>query len=132
MDTVKLPQLKVILSSPRHEHYRHIVLADDSLCFIEDMDAFYTSLGYTPEMAINGLLPDEFVWEEYVDNSGYSICLQKHILDYLHVHSQKFNDMYGVQYGELVEEHAVALKVRGTVCAGCKLSEYCKDVVGSS
>lgn len=125
--TTKLPQLKVVLSSPHHKHYRHIVLADESLCFIEDINAFYTSLGYTQTIAKSGLLPDEFIWNEYVNNSGYSVCLQKHIFDYLHSHSPKFNEIYGKLYEEFTDEHTVALEARGSACTGCKLNEYCED-----
>ena len=125
----ELPQLKVVLSSPHHKHYRHIVLGEESLCFIEDLEAFYYSLGYTPEMRKSGLLPDEFVWEEYVNNSGYSVCLQKHIMDYLHAHSPLFNETYGEHYARFVEEHAAERMARGNACAGCKLHEYCADVV---
>jgi len=123
-----LPQLKVILSSPHHRHYRHIVLGKESLCFIEDTDAFYRSLGYTTELAKN-LLPDEFIWEEYVNKPSYSLCLQKHILDYLSAHSDKFNEMYGELYENFVAEHESARIARGTACVGCKLNEYCNDAV---
>lgn len=74
------------------------MLGKETLCFIEDIQAFYESLSYTASMNKAGILPDEFVWEEYTNNSGYSVCLQKHIMDYLHVHSPKFNDAYGEQY----------------------------------
>jgi phosphorylcholine metabolism protein LicD len=127
MSTVEsLPELKVILSSPNHRHYRHIVLGKDSLCFIEDIAAFYRSLGYTDEIA-KSLLPDEFIWEEYVNKSGYSLCLQKHILDYLSAHSEKFNEMYGSVYKNFVLQHESARNERGVDCVGCKLKEYCND-----
>lgn len=122
-----LQPLKVVLSSPHHQHYRHIMLGEESLCIIEDIQAFYCALGYTEDMAKAGLLPDEFMWEEYVHKSGYSVCLQRHIMDYLHAHSPKFNETYGEQYEEFVEEHEKARIARGSLCAGCKLQENCKD-----
>jgi hypothetical protein len=123
-----LPQLKVVLSSPNHKHFRHIMLGEESLCFIEDTDAFYRSLGYTKDIA-KSLLPEEFIWEEYVNKLGYSICFQKHILDYLSAHSKKFIEMYGELYKKFVIEHESTLIARGTHCAGCKLNEYCNDAV---
>lgn len=123
----KLPQLKIILSSPHHKHYRHILLGEESLCFVEDLDAFYGMLGYTQKMAKSGILPDEFIWEEYVHNADYSVCLQKHIVDYLHIHSQKFTEQYADEYKLFCEEHEAARLARGKACAGCKLREYCND-----
>lgn len=123
----ELPQLKVVLSSPNHQHYRHILLGEESLCFIEDIQAFYKALGYTDDMARSGVLPDEFVWQEYVNNSGYSICLQKHIMDYLYAHSSRFVENYQEPYLKFVQEHEQAKMARGSACAGCKLSEYCGD-----
>jgi hypothetical protein len=129
MSTVEsLPQLKVILSSTNHKHFRHIMLGTESLCFIEDTDAFYRSLGYTREAA-KTLLPDEFIWEEYVNKPGYSLCLQKHILDYLSAHSEKFTELYSELYESFVEEHESTLSARGASCAGCKLDEYCNHAV---
>ena len=122
-----LPQLKIILSSPNHEHYRHIMLGNDSLCFVEDLQAFYRAVGYTVEKAKAGILPEEFIWQEYVHNDGYSVCLQKHILDYLHAHSPKFNELYSEAYLSFCEAHKEARLARGDACAGCKLVEYCKD-----
>jgi len=104
------------------------MLGNESLCFIEDTDAFYRSLGYTKKIA-KSLLPDEFIWEEYVNKLGYSLCLQKHILDYLSAHSEKFNEMYGEQYENFVVEHEAALISRGSACVGCKLNDYCNDAV---
>lgn len=118
----------MFLSSPNHRHYRHIVLGTESLCFIEDIAVFYRSLGYTKEIA-KTLLPDEFIWEEYVNKSGYSLCLQKHILDYLSAHSDKFTELYGGVYKNFVAEHEATLISRGASCPGCKLNEYCNDVV---
>lgn len=119
-----LPQLKVILSSPNHKHFRHIMLSEESLCFIEDTAAFYRILGYTNEIA-KTLLPDEFIWEEYVNKPGYSLCFKKHVLDYVNAHSDKFNEMYGDLYQDFVAEHDSTRIARGTMCAGCKLDEYC-------
>jgi hypothetical protein len=123
-----LPPLKVILSSPNHKHFRHIMLGEESLCFIEDTAAFYRTLGYTTEIA-KTFLPDEFIWEEYVNKPGYSLCLQKHILDYVSAHSEKFTELYGKLYEDFVVEHEATLISRGTSCAGCKLDEYCYDAV---
>jgi hypothetical protein len=129
MSTVEsLPQLKVILSSPYHKHFRHIMLGEESLCFIEDTDAFYRSLGYTKQIS-KSLLPDEFIWDEYVNKPDYSVCFQKHILDYLSAHSKKFTELYGELYEKFVIEHESTRIARGTSCAGCKLDEYCNDAV---
>lgn len=123
----KLPQLKLVLSSPNHQYYRHIMLGEESLCFIEDMNAFYQSLGYSDDVAKAGVLPEEFVWLEYIHNAGYSVCLQMHIINYLQSHSPAFAEAYRKEYVEFVEEHNKARLARGSACAGCKLSEYCKD-----
>ena len=123
----KLPQLKLVLSSPNSQHFRHIMLGGESLCFIEDIDAFYQTLGYTENIAKAGMLAEEFVWEEYIHNTGYSVCLQMHIFDYLNAHSPAFAKDYSKEYIAFVEEHNKARLARGSACAGCKLNEYCKD-----
>ncbi|NQY27112.1 MAG: hypothetical protein HRT92_08030 [Piscirickettsiaceae bacterium] len=128
MSTSKqLPHLKVVLNSPNHQNYRHIVHDGKKLHYIQNVREFYYTLGYTDNMARANILPDEFVWDEYTNNSGYSVCLQKHILDYLNKYSPTFYEDYGDAYNAFEKEHNDFRIARGDSCAGCRLHEFCED-----
>lgn len=70
----KLSTLKLVLSPFHHISYKHILLNGKALCVIEDIKAFYQSLGYTIEMAKAGVLPDEFLWDEYITMAIQFVC----------------------------------------------------------
>jgi|GEM_PF-4588149 len=78
-------------------------------------------------MAKELIMPDEFVWDEYINNEGYSVCLQKHTLDYLSKHSPSFYQKYGEAYEKFKKTHEIAQLKRGKLCAGCRLREFCGD-----
>jgi len=126
-DSKDLPHLNVILNSPNHQNYRQITSGDEPLHYIENVREFYYAVGYTDDMAKAMVMPDEFVWDEYVSNVGYSVCLQKHILDYLNKNSPAFSENYGEAYNKFVKKHNDARIARGEACAGCRLRELCED-----
>jgi hypothetical protein len=51
-------------------------------------------------MANAGILPDEFIWEEYIKDKAASCaaCYQLHIIEYLLKHSAAFFQKFGERY----------------------------------
>lgn len=88
---------------------------------IRNLDEFYKMFGYTREVSKAGLLPDEFIWSEYIKDSNeeFSDCLQMHIVQYLRMYSKEFNREYGDQADAWLAEHINAKARRGIVCK-CK------------
>lgn len=86
----------VALSNPL---YGFIAAGGNKIHQITDVDLFYKALGYTDDVKKNGLMAEEFVWEEYrKDNSRLSpTCLQAKIIDYLLMNSPSFN-IHSEQY----------------------------------
>ena len=102
---------KIIL--PKHSnHYRGVILLDNEpIHDIEFMSELYEMFGYKTEMAINGALPEEFVWETYFrrGNKNCADCYQMKIFDYL----VKFSATFSSSYKHRLEEwlaHSAKLK----------------------
>jgi hypothetical protein len=67
---------------------------------IKNLDEFYSALGYTADINKTGLLPDEFIWEEYIKDGAVNTTafLQNNIIKYLSKHSDSFIKKYGEKY----------------------------------
>jgi len=81
------------------------------------------ALGYTDDMGRAGVLPDEFIWAEFVkDNSDRSAaCLQANIIEYLNKYSDTFRREYGHKY---TEWHGICTsdKLRDSAdCIDCRM-----------
>jgi hypothetical protein len=62
------------------------------------MNTFYREMGYTDDMRLSGVLPDEYIWETFVnlrDNSHTHYCYQLHIMSFLCKFSTDFIQKYG-------------------------------------
>ena len=94
---------------------------------IDDMGKFYEAMGFTPDMKRQGLLADEFIWEEYVKDSSpnLSACYQKHIIEYLLKNSPSFKEVYGQQLTEWIAIHANTRTSNRSFCNKCRLLQYC-------
>lgn len=123
-DNIKQPpRFAFVLSNPSHKHFRCVVVGDDCIHKIDDVDKFYEALGYTEEIRRTGVMPDEFIWQEFTrDNADASpCCLQAKILEYLIEHSYTFKKEYGAEIN--VWEKACKSNKIGTLndCPSCKL-----------
>ena len=50
----------------RYNNERGVIKLHGEVVFsIEDMKVFYGNIGYTHEMAKQGIAPDEFIWKTY-------------------------------------------------------------------
>lgn len=92
---------------------------------VTDVPGFYQAFGYRPESTHADMLPDEFIWSEYIANpSGdFSGCVQIHIVEYLKAHSRTFNECYGAIYDQLVAMHEEHKAHSGVVCFACRVME---------
>jgi hypothetical protein len=123
----KMPLFSFVTNAFHHKHYKCIVANDDVIDRIDYLDEFYKAFGYTIELAKAGVGADEFIWDNYINDSRFHACMQMHVVQYLNKHSENFKKLYGEQYEEYVKEHVVAREARGYDCYACKHKEFCKD-----
>ena len=89
---------------------------------IENLDDFYSAFGYTTDIAISGILPEEFIWEAYIrDNSlTFTECLQVHLIEYLFKHSDSFRNRYGAESRGWIAAHIRTISEKGVTCTTCR------------
>jgi hypothetical protein len=93
---------------------------------IKDLDEFFKTFGYTKEINMKGILPDEFIWDEYIkDGAKHTECLQIHLIDYLRTHSETFRQKYGAQCGKWIAALAEPIKENSELCITCKMRSFC-------
>ncbi len=120
---IQLPRFKYRSKDPDNKHYGCIELGGEVVHKIENLDEFHKAFGYTPDLAKAGILPDEFIWEEYIRDSAKNCntCFQMHIIEYLIKHSASFRKKYEEQCEEWINAFAeTRLACGGSVCPACK------------
>ena len=120
---IQIPYFKYRTSVPSCKHHGRIEMEGEVIHKINDMQEFHKAFGYTPDMAKEGRLPDEFIWEEYVKDmpANCSACFQMRLIDYLIKHSIKFMEKYGDQCEGWIAAYAKA-RAESEVCRSCKRS----------
>jgi hypothetical protein len=128
------------LQIPHFNYYAKRVSSKSLWCFeadgevvyetsnTEDLDKFYRVFGYTREMGMAGILPEEFIWTEYIKGEAtakYTACYQMHIIEYLKNHSAKFRNLYGVECEKWLVAHAEAKVAEDALCVACKMKPFC-------
>lgn len=123
-----IPYFKFELSNANLKHYRWILADDKPIHQATNLNEFYMEFGYSAEISKAGILPDEFIWEEYIKDSKVSFesCMQMHIVEYLNKHSSTFKHKYGDQYDGWLAGHAVDRAARGIACYACRMKPFCK------
>ena len=126
----KIPHFEYESSCPTNKFVGSIKLDGKEIHRIQNMNEFYKYFGYTESDAKKGILPDEFIWMDYVNNqtADFTPCAQMHIIKNLEAHSEKFRVQYASQYKEWVNSHATIRREKGIVCTSCKMNPYCEDV----
>jgi hypothetical protein len=73
------------LDDPKKKQSWCIKLEGKIIHRIVDLREFHQALGYTEEIAKSGLLPDEFLWEKFINNAATRCknCFQLHLFQYL-------------------------------------------------
>ncbi len=87
-----------------------IELDGDAIHSITDLNEFYKYLGYSQEIGLSGILPEEFVWDTYFKDSvkNCASCYQLHIIDFLLRYSKTFAKKYGNQCHKLITPHTAS------------------------
>jgi hypothetical protein len=126
--TNKMPHFKFRPGTAAEKYVAHIKLQDEVIHHIRSLEIFYKYFGFTPDHAKSGVLPDEFVWQEYINGDAAALapCAQMHIIRYLEAHSDKFKDRYGSQCKDWFAAHAKERLERGIKCAACKMKPFCQ------
>ena len=118
------PRFRYENLSAQNNSFGCIKLNDVVVHTIIDLDQFYKKLGYPADFAIEGISPDEFVWDTYFkhnDNSCES-CYQLRVIDYLLVNSIQFVEKYGENCDDWISYYAELKKVcTSNKCFGRKL-----------
>ena len=123
---IQVPHFKYHSKDPAQRHFGIIELDHAEKYWIDDLDHFYQSFGYSSDMRKWGVLPDEFIWEEYLSDPVKSNkpCFQLHILEYLIKYSTEFLKMHMHEYDDWIATLAKAKASSGDencVCKACKV-----------
>lgn len=104
MKIMPLLQFKYVLSSQSNPDNGFIKIAENKVHQIYNEREFYRALGYTDGISNLGVLPEEFVWDEYrKDNSNQSqMCLQAKIIEFLLNNSLMFAIHFSDRFGKYI------------------------------
>lgn len=120
MQRSNVPRFFFNCANPNGKNYKCIEVRGGVIHTIIDVAEFYEALGYKREFAKDGLLPEEFIWNEYIrDNSvKHDKCLQANIFKYLTKKSSAFIEKYGEQFFDQ-KEVCQSEKLADGSCDGC-------------
>jgi hypothetical protein len=116
-----VPLFKLRTKDPTDKNKAYIEVSNDKFQ-IFDMNTFYNEMGYSDEMRLNGVLPDEYIWETFVknkDNRHSHSCYQLHIMSFLCKFSTDFVQKYDLKCRDW-------LAAEETMKASCA-DESCSD-----
>lgn len=116
-----LPHINYRMRDPANRHFGFIEIDAVEKYWIDNLEEFYEAFGYSKEMRKQGIMPDEFIWEEYIkDTKKHTDCYRFHILEYLFQHSESFRQRHLADYEHWIAEHASTMKKSGEHCCTCK------------
>lgn len=120
-DKNPVPHLKYRSKDPANKHLGVVEIDEAEKYWIDDLEHFYEAFGYSNDMRKWGVLPDEFIWQEYLSDSanGSSTCFQLHLIEYLIKHSSSFLKMHENQYNDWIAALAEARSASGKDCCAC-------------
>jgi len=110
----KIPNFKYRLNSPVIKSFGIIELDNVLIHKVTNHSEFYACLGYHSDLAKQGILPEEFVWETYFRHSNRTCnsCYQLNIINYLLKNSPSFAKQYFAE----CEEWIATLTERIALC----------------
>ena len=127
MNQNQIPHFMHHAKGSSNRQHGFVGLDGEFLHEIGNSDEFYKVFGYTGDMAKAGILPDEFIWDEYIKDAPvvYDDCLQIHIIEYLLKHSEIFRKKYAGQCESWIASHVEAVTARGVLCVTCRMKPFC-------
>ena len=125
------PHFRCYLSNPYSPKFGFIEADGKVVHQVKDILKFYAVFGYTKAMAKAGVLPEEFMWSEYI-YPQYSPCIQANIIKYLNKHSTTFIEEYGEQSKQWLADHSTTREGRGVSCAACRTTHQCEKSIADS
>jgi hypothetical protein len=122
-----IPKFAFHLSNPCSEKYRGIEVNGEIVHWIEDTEKFAGMFGFTHDMRMAGISPDQFIQNEYINNRefDFTACIQAQIIEYLRVHSKKFIEQHGKQCEKWLTQLARLRAARDEICRTCKIKPFC-------
>lgn len=126
---IALPSITYNLSNPLNERYRSIEVNGEVIHWIDDIDKFYEIFGYSADIRKTGVLPEEFIWNEYAKKNpfDFTACKLIQIIEYLRVHSRNFLHKYGKECEEWLAALVKARASSHEMCAACKMKPVCSN-----
>jgi hypothetical protein len=124
-----IPNFTYRLANASNRYAACIELEGEEIHKITNLDEFYKAFGYTQNINCAGILPDEFIWAEYINNAlvNSAACMKIRIIEYLIKHSDIFRQKYSNQYESWFADHAKEVVARGIECAACRIGSFCKS-----
>jgi len=116
-----VPIFKFHAKDPANRHMGFIEFNNEKF-WIYDLNKFYGELGYTHEMQLDGVMPDEYVWDTFVRHKATrncQSCYQLHIISFLFKYSAVFYQKHGHEGGDWLASEAEKR-------AACRV-EHCRD-----
>ena len=124
-----LPNITYSLSNPISEKYRGIEVNGEVIHWIEDIDEFYGIFGFSSDMRNAGLIPEEFISNEYANfaQSNFTACKLIQLIEYLRFQSPQFLQKYGNKCEEWLTALAKMRTANPEVCSICKMKSVCSN-----
>ncbi|HSM97443.1 MAG TPA: hypothetical protein VLS47_00375 [Gallionella sp.] len=124
MQSSKVPHFNYHLANPLSMHFGCVEMNGRMIHKIANIDEFYHEFGFTPGMCMAGVLPEEFIWAEYIQNAtgNFVVCLQIRIIKYLIKHSEK----YGEQCKVWLDTYLKEVVAKAVACAECGMKPICE------
>ncbi len=93
------------------------------------IEEFQKEFGDTADNSKTGLLAFEYIWQKFRNDAptSYTLCLQKHIIEFLLNRSSEFRKKYSNQCKQWFDAHA-EVEVKNEPCSTCKMRPFCADV----
>jgi hypothetical protein len=112
-----------------HNNYGYIVADGELIHWIKNLGEFYKALGYLPSMAMEGIMPDEFIWDKYikVGAANSTTCMQMNIIEYLSKYSDNFRKKYSDRYKSWIATDAKP--ENNDSCFSCDMKPFCSDTL---
>jgi len=122
MQTKNVPIFDYHLANPLSMQFRCVEMDGKIIHKINNINEFYHEFGYTPDMMKAGVLPEEYIWDKYIQNSTYNfmICIQIRIIQYLIKHSEEYCEQCKIWLDTYLNESVAE------TCSHCGIKHVCE------